>query len=335
VSFASVHTHDIPKEIFAHAVKNDRLGHAYLLSGPDGVGKKRFAYAAATALLCEDAPAGESCGSCTSCQRVDHRAHTNILHLSVPEDKTGIPIESVRGLEENLKLRPFESGARIIIVEEMDRMRREAMDAFLKTLEEPPPNTVFFLTTAFKDRLPETIMSRCQLLTFSPIPLNLLSRELISRLQINEEDAHTLAAMAEGSLGRALELNEDGILDRLDMIPRLFDQLQDGQVGLLSADMMSRIESGKADARLQRTRFQREVDLLLFTLRGIYRNQMHGGHQAEPTRPLPEPLERFGRRNAPGKILGKIDQLMELRKGTYLNFNTKLLVEQVLLDLAV
>jgi DNA polymerase-3 subunit delta' len=240
VSFATVHTHEIPKEIFTHAVASDRLGHAYLLSGPDGVGKKRFAYAAAAGLLCDDAPPGDSCGTCPSCQRVDHGTHTNILHLAVPEDKSGIPIDSVRRLEENLKLRPFEPGYRVVIVEEMDRMRREAMDAFLKTLEEPPPNTVFFLTTAFRDRLPETVMSRCQLLTFSPIPLNVLSRDLVARLGLAEKNAHTLAAMAEGSYGRALELHEDGMLDRLDMIPSLFDQLQEGKVGLLASDMISR-----------------------------------------------------------------------------------------------
>jgi DNA polymerase-3 subunit delta' len=150
-----------------------RLGHAYLLSGPKGIGLERFAAHAAQAALClspqlgDSGEAREACGVCKGCHLFSTAQHPDFYTLSCLEDKKEIGVDQVRGLMSKLNETSHQGGYKVIWIDEVERMNASAFNALLKTLEEPAPGTLFLLTTHQIGRLPATIKSRCQQIAFS------------------------------------------------------------------------------------------------------------------------------------------------------------------------
>lgn len=156
-------------------VLQQRLPQALLLSGPAGVGKRRFARALGEFLLCE-ARSGHACGACRSCQQLGAGTHPNLLWLSrLTDDKSGkekrdIQIEQVRQLGERLALSSHYGQAKVAVVEPADALNLNSANALLKTIEEPPPRTHLLLVTERPQSLPATLRSRCQKLRFTTPP---------------------------------------------------------------------------------------------------------------------------------------------------------------------
>src|SRR5262245_53663535 len=125
------------------AWRKGRLGHAYLFVGPSGIGKHTLARGLARALLCETASKSlQACGRCASCALVDAGTHPDLILAARPEDKVDLPIETVRELIEHLSLKPARGGRMMAILDDADDLNSEAANAFLKTLEEPPPRSI-------------------------------------------------------------------------------------------------------------------------------------------------------------------------------------------------
>ncbi len=222
-------------ESLSAALRSGQLHHAYLFGGPEGVGKERTAEAFAQALLCLERP-GEGCGSCAACSRVARRNHPDVTWL-MPEavaverglagrsDFTGTPsrelkVEQVRALQERLSLRPLEAPRKLAIVVAAESLNTQAQNAFLKTLEEPPPDTVMVLLASAPDRLLPTIRSRCSKVHFGPLPTALVSERVAQARGLDASTAHMVAVMAAGSLGRALEMDVKGLARRAELIRR-------------------------------------------------------------------------------------------------------------------
>lgn len=216
MSFSGVLGHHRSIEILKNAMRSDRVSHAYLFQGPGGVGKRMVADAFAAALLCESTDDQEACGSCGSCARFEAGNHPDSHILEVPEGKSRIPIEAFHALEADLQLTPHGGRRRVAIVDPADLLSREAQHAFLKTLEEPRPDTIIILITARPSALPGTIISRCQRVGFGAIPQEVLGKALASRLGIDREKAQLLAGIARGSMGRAQALNQDQAFEARD-----------------------------------------------------------------------------------------------------------------------
>ncbi|MEW6489357.1 MAG: DNA polymerase III subunit delta' [Thermodesulfobacteriota bacterium] len=171
LSFASILGHERPLKVLRRALATGRVPHAYLFWGPDGVGKETVAAAWAQVLLCADPEAvgrAEACGRCGPCRKAAAGSHAD-LHRVVPGG-TSIPIAEVRALQEALAYRSFERGRKVAIIRDAFRMTREASNALLKTLEEPPPGTHIVLLAHHRNQLLPTLVSRCQSLRFDPIP---------------------------------------------------------------------------------------------------------------------------------------------------------------------
>ena len=150
--------------------RQQRLPHALLLSGEAGIGKAEFAARLAASLLCEQPHVdGQACGTCHACQRLGAQTHPDRFRLEPEEPGKAIKVDAVRQLIRNLSLTGHYGGYRVVTVEPAELMNTNAANAFLKTLEEPPANTLLILITASPARLPATIRSRCQ-------PLGLLFR---------------------------------------------------------------------------------------------------------------------------------------------------------------
>src|SRR5262245_18667903 len=180
MSWDDVIGHSDKIETFRRSAASGRLAHAYAFVGPSGIGKRRFAIELARCLLCDrhrDADL-ESCGECPSCRLVAARTHPDLILVSPPEGKSILPIKLMigenetrgkEGLCHDLSLRPMLARRRVAVIDEADWMNDEAANALLKTLEEPPQNSVLILVASTSDGLLPTIRSRCQLVSFQPL----------------------------------------------------------------------------------------------------------------------------------------------------------------------
>jgi DNA polymerase-3 subunit delta' len=186
------------------ALRSGRPHHAYLFDGPEGVGKRTTALALAQAWSCERHP-GEGCGECEPCRKIDAGVHPDVFGFEVLPEKG--QTDRVRALIPRLGYAPNEGRVRVVIVDPAEELNLQASNVLLKTLEEPPPRTQFVLITPIASALLTTIRSRCQRLPFQALPEPLLAEHLVSAHGVDAASATALAALAGGSLGRALALS--------------------------------------------------------------------------------------------------------------------------------
>lgn len=218
----------------ADGVAANRVSHAYLLSGPEGVGKTTLAMAMAKALLCAEPPApGESCGgTCLVCRKIDRGVHPDVQTWSLASQiaatsgkqatkNTTLTIETMRSMISTAALRPMEGRWRVAIVDDAEALQESAQEALLKTLEEPPSFTVIMLLTDDLDALLPTIRSRGQLVELRPVPLSEIAAGLTEH-GVPDERARTLAALSNGSPGWAIRAADDPRLEaeRIEAIDR-------------------------------------------------------------------------------------------------------------------
>ncbi len=192
-----------------HLVRSARAGrivHAYLLCGARGCGKKTLARLLAQTLLCEETPDQRPCGQCPACKRFLSGNHPDVRYVA-PKGRS-IGVDDVRELIDYLARRPYEGGWHIAIIERADKLTPSAQNALLKTLENPPEDTVFFLLTDAPGALLSTVRSRVRMVRVPPLSREACVKALTER-GLSPERAGRLAGLAHGSVGRALELNAD------------------------------------------------------------------------------------------------------------------------------
>ena len=229
--------------------------HAYLFSGPPGVGKTNAALAFAAGLACPDG----GCGTCATCRRVQEGLHPDV-RIIAPEGNT-IRLEQITDHEghragdempvvQDAARRPYEIGARakVFIISDADSLGIEAGNALLKTLEEPPSYVYFILVTDRPERLLPTIASRCQLVAFSPVPARAIAADLSTRWGVKPEEALLVARVAGGNLSYARELaTSDGARRQRDVLLDLARDLP--RAGLLDTELALDEAMASAEAR--------------------------------------------------------------------------------------
>jgi len=226
---------EAPDAAFASALARGRLHHAWLLTGPEGVGKASFAYRVARRLLgAHDASPDDPVARLVASQ-----SHPDLMVLEREADKKAIPVDEARRLSEFFSKAPGIAPYRVAIVDAADDLNVNAANAVLKTLEEPPPRGVLFLVSHSPGRLLATIRSRCRRLAFQPWPQDRLEAFVTERLDLSGSEAARLAAMAKGAPGRALQLAAADALT-LDaaagaLLARLPDADEAGLVALADA----------------------------------------------------------------------------------------------------
>ena len=192
-------------EQLMRSVQSGRIVHALLLVGPHGSGKRTMARLFAQATVCTGS--GKPCGVCPACKRFLAGSHPDVKTLR-PEKKT-IGVDEVRDLIDALALRTYEGGRHIVLIEQADKLTPSAQNALLKTLESPSGDAMFFLITDAPGALLSTIVSRCQTVRFSDLSVEDCAG-VLERRGMPPERARLLAGMAQGSVGRALEIDADG-----------------------------------------------------------------------------------------------------------------------------
>ena len=201
-------------KVLEASLKLDRLSHAYLLVGPPHVGKKPLALDLARAVNCLDQE-NRPCLQCQQCLRISASRHTDVriigLHLEEEESTTRkeIGIDTVREVQHQASLKPYEGYCRVFIFDGAESLSEEAANALLKTLEEPPPQVLIILLTSWEEALLPTILSRCQRLELRPLPKKQVVDELVRNQAVSQEKAEELARLSRGCLGWALSALSD------------------------------------------------------------------------------------------------------------------------------
>jgi DNA polymerase-3 subunit delta' len=271
MSFRNIIGHERPVQILKKALLRKNFAHAYLFYGEEGIGKKRVAKALAQAANCldvgaraaaqearsSDAPTprarpgqasgslspiaqgestgqqvGDSCGKCSACRHVEAETHPDVI--SIGPDGTMIKIDQIRTLQERMQLKPMSGLYRFVILDQAESMNEEAANALLKSLEEPPGQTVMFLITSQLHALLPTVVSRCQRVRFNP----LTDQQVMGLLRQKHPKASSqlgrIAALAMGSVGVALEMDPEALEEEwLKLNHALLDKSQGSIQGLL------------------------------------------------------------------------------------------------------
>ncbi|BAS29005.1 DNA polymerase III subunit delta' [Limnochorda pilosa] len=207
---------DLARDRLVRAILGGRLHHAYLLVGPDGVGKRTLARGVAQLLFCAQREGDRPCGRCAACGQVARGSHPD-LHWVEPEAAPGgrasLGIDRVRRLIQEASWRPYQAAWKVLVAAEADRLTDEAQNSLLKLLEEPPGTAVVLLTTSRPDRLLPTVRSRCHSVTLRPLSETQV-RSVLERRGLPQERAALLAAAAQGRPGRALGLDPQTVQDQ-------------------------------------------------------------------------------------------------------------------------
>lgn len=215
--------------LIARAIERDSLPPTLLFAGPSGVGKWAVARAAAQVANCLERlrlptdPVVDACGKCRACDRIMRGVHVDVITVE-PDDRASIKIDVVRDVLARTAYRPFEGRRRVVLIREADTLEDAAQNSLLKSLEEPPPATMFILTTAVPGALLPTVRSRCMRLRFGRLTSAEVASVLVRDHEHSESDARVAAPLADGSIGQALALVDNDLTLLRETAMRLLQQ---------------------------------------------------------------------------------------------------------------
>jgi len=207
-NFANLVGQDHVSRTLANAIKSGRIGHAYLFTGPRGTGKTSTARILAKALNCEHGPTTEPCNKCEACQRINSGSSMDVFEVDAASNRG---IDEIRDLRETVKFAPVNGRYKVYIIDEVHMLSRDAFNALLKTLEEPPAHVVFIMATTEVYKVPATIQSRCQRYDFKRITIDDIFNRLktvVADMDIEVEDdaLRMIAVKADGGMRDALSI---------------------------------------------------------------------------------------------------------------------------------
>jgi DNA polymerase-3 subunit delta' len=329
MSWDRVRGHAEPKETFRSAFARGRLGQAYLLVGPEGVGKRLFARELAKALLCERPTVPlTSCDSCPSCAQVEVGTHPDFLSVRTPADKQELPIDDVREFCSHLARTPVRGARRVGVVEDADDFNAASANAFLKTLEEPPPGVVLLLIAIGTDRQLPTILSRCQVVRFGPLAPADLDAVLAGQGIDDPARRARLTRLAGGSVARARALDDPDIWQAREELIAGVTSDRPNFARLAEVWEKFVLDAGK-DSAAQRLRASVVVGFLVDALRQALRLAL--GADAPGIDPADEPrLRAFARRLGANRIVELIEKCVEADYRVERRVQLILVIESVL-----
>jgi DNA polymerase-3 subunit delta' len=232
--------HEWAVKLLAEHVALSRERHAYLFTGPTGIGRRTLAIRFAQSLNCQNPPApGQPCRVCSTCKRIEQMQHPDLIMVQAEHEGETLRIDQVRELQHTLSLAPYETRYRIALILRFDEANSSAANAMLKTLEEPPEHVIVILTASSAENLLPTIASRCEVLRLRSLSMKETAYGLHTLRGVPDEDAKRLAHISDGRPGYAIRLFEQPTL--LGQRQRWLDEL----VQLIADSRCERFASAK------------------------------------------------------------------------------------------
>jgi DNA polymerase-3 subunit delta' len=314
------------KKLLRRAVARGRIGQGLIMAGPQGVGKRQFALALAEALNCERPGEGDACGACLPCRKVAAREHADVQTIS--PDGAFIKIGQMRDVSHEAQFRPFEGRRRVYIIDEADRMREEAANSILKTLEEPPASTVIVLITSKPYALLETIRSRCQMLSFAPLTADELESHLKAKYKRPLEETRLLARLARGSIGRALEIDLGEYREKRRIMMELVEALA------LTRDSVRMMNAAEYLGRkLERAEFEFHLDVMMVILSDLFHLKLGEPPASLTNADIAERLERIAQAVTLDQVMDWAEKIEQVLQSLARNVNRQLAMESALLSM--
>ncbi|MDP2400890.1 MAG: DNA polymerase III subunit, partial [Actinomycetota bacterium] len=224
--------HEWAVRMLQQHIRHSQLKHAYLFTGPPGVGRRTLALRFCQALNCINPPVpGEACGVCRACTLTMRMQHPDLALVEAEREGGVIRVEQARELQRSLSLSPYEARYRVALLLRFHEANHNTQNALLKTLEEPPERVILLLTADTPESLLATISSRCEILRLRPMPLPRLAELLETRHGIPSAEARLLAHLAAGRVGVAIRYHESPELNqrRLGWLEDIYQLLRENQ----------------------------------------------------------------------------------------------------------
>lgn len=232
--FPDIIGHDREVDILKKGILQNRVPHAFLFAGPNGIGKRMTAFAFAKVLNCERYK-DDFCGECQNCKTIDSLSFMDVFLVEPrePDYKGGavdhvngtIREDHISGVQQRISYRSQKGNKKVCIIDSAEKMNRTAQNKLLKTLEEPPSDSVIILVTCKAAELIPTILSRCQRINFRPIKKDIIGRFILDKLNISKEEADIASSLSNGSIGTALKMDMEWVFKKRRQIIERLDGL--------------------------------------------------------------------------------------------------------------
>jgi DNA polymerase-3 subunit delta' len=315
------------KRLLQSAVSHQKVAQAYLFVGPAHVGKFSAASQLANSLICQSKDERRPCNHCAACDQFAKGLHPDV-DIIAPNENLTISISEIRSLQHKTSLRSFLTEYKIAIIDEAGSMTEESANALLKTLEEPTPKTVFILTAETKESLPQTIVSRCQLVQFNLTQDYQIENWLISR-GMDKKKANTIARFANGRPGIAASLidSQQPMQDYQESVQSL--------VRILNGSIYDRLALTSAMTREQPGRkTNNDIETALDSWISYYRDSLYILHNMQPlvSRPSVKDTKDTAKLPSPAKICSMIERIFRTKQLIRQNANPRLVMENLILS---
>ena len=324
--FDAIIGHDRPKQILQAALKKERLAHAYLFFGDNGIGKLLTAKMLAQAVNCEEPvkSGADACGQCWACKQIENAVHPDVFYIA--PDGTQIKIAQIREMQDYLVYRALIGRYKVYIVDDADRMNIPTANCLLKVLEEPPDHSLILLISSRPRHLLPTIRSRCQGLRFASLSLQEVQEAVERQQQRSAEEAKLVAGFSQGRLGVAFETDPVGVREERDCIVNTvgIDSLMQG--GILQAFNASEALAKGESLDTALTWLAHWLrDILILKISNKPERLMNHDRLAD--------LARAGERCTAEAIIGLLEGIETMRQGRQRNLNSRLQMEVLLLKI--
>jgi len=334
MSFEFILGQDRPKQVLKKVLRNGHVPNAYLFYGQESIGKKFTAIEVAKALNCEVSGPVDGCDQCPSCLKIEKRTHPDFFMLepekSSPSSKEAIlKIDAVRELQKKLVYLPYEGQTKVAIINNAERMNPQAANSFLKTLEEPPSQTLIILVASNPYQLLPTIVSRCQGIRFYPLPANAIGKIIAHHLtsETGGPQPEELELRSRRAMGQVARAMEEDLLEASQHREELIDL-----IGIVSFKRMDRVFLWTKTWSKQTDRIQLILSELMNLLRDAAVIKTNRTSSTLFNKDLTPQLESLAQQKSLAALLTMFEVVQNTKIALKSNANVQLSLENMLLN---